>query len=128
MPHGTLAAIVVIDDHPEHLELVETMLVRAGYEAVGFGKAAAALSYIEQRPASLIITDIYMPDMDGIELLRCLGRLFPAVPVIAISGSDRTRDGFLLKAMQAFGAHAIFTKPLDEAALLATVARLVRPA
>jgi CheY-like chemotaxis protein len=94
---------------------------------VGFGKADAALSYIEQQPASLIITDIYMPDMDGIELIRCLGQTFPGLPVIAISGSDPASDQFLLKAMRAFGAAAVFRKPLEEPALLAMIASLVGP-
>lgn len=127
MPHGTPGPIVVIDDHLEHLEVVRTMLLRRGYDAVGFGNAAAALSYVEHQPVRLVITDIYMPDMDGIELLRCLGQTFPGLPVIAISGSDHSTNGFLLKAMQTFGAHAVFTKPLQETALLATVARLVGP-
>ena len=125
MPKDAQPAIVVIDDNPDHLELVETMLTRSGYAAVGFDKAAAALGYIEHQPVSLIITDIYMPDMDGIELLRCLRQAFPTLPVIAISGSDRSPDGFVLKAMQAFGAQAVFTKPLDATALTQTIARLV---
>jgi CheY-like chemotaxis protein len=125
MPKDTPPAIVVIDDNPDHLEFVETMLKRSGYAAVGFDKAAVALGYIEHQPVSLIITDIYMPDMDGIELLRCLRQAFPTLPVIAISGSDRSADGFVLKAMQAFGAQAVFTKPLDATVLAATIARLV---
>ena len=125
MPKDAQPAIVVIDDNPDHLELVETMLTRSGYAAVGFDKAAAALGYIEHQPVSLIITDIYMPDMDGIELLRCHRQAFPTLPVIAISGSDRSPDGFVLKAMQAFGAQAVFTKPLDATALTQTIARLV---
>ncbi len=127
MSEGAQAAIVVIDDHPEHLAFVEAMLSRGGYKTVGFDRAAAALCYVEHRPVSLIITDIYMPGMDGIELLRCLAREFPTLPVIAVSGSDRSGDGFLLNAMQAFGAYAVFTKPLDEASLLATIALLLRP-
>jgi CheY-like chemotaxis protein len=125
VPKDPQPAIVVIDDNPDHLALVETMLTRSGYAAIGFGKAAAALGYIEHQPVSLIITDIYMPDMDGIELLRCLRQAFPTLPVIAISGSDRSPDGFLLKAMETFGAQAVLTKPLDAAALTQTIARLV---
>jgi CheY-like chemotaxis protein len=125
MPENSQPAIVVIDDNPDHLALVETMLTRSGYAAIGFDKATAALGYIEHQPVSLIITDIYMPDMDGIELLRCLRQAFPALPVIAISGSDRSADGFVLKAMQAFGAQAVFTKPLDATALTQTIARLL---
>jgi CheY-like chemotaxis protein len=125
MSEDTQPAIVVIDDNPDHLDLVATLLMRSGYTAVGFDKAAAALGYIEHQPVGLIITDIYMPDMDGIELLRCLRHSFPTLPVIAISGSDRSADGFVLKAMQAFGAQAVFTKPLDATALVATIDRLV---
>jgi CheY-like chemotaxis protein len=127
MPHRKPAPVVVIDDHPEHLDVVTTMLQRRGYATVGFANASAALGYIEQQPVSLIITDIYMPDMDGIELVRCVGQTFPGLPVIAISGSDRSDDQFLLNAMRTFGAQAVFAKPLQEADLLAMVAILVGP-
>jgi CheY-like chemotaxis protein len=121
-------AIVVIDDHPEHLDYLAMLLRRAGYAVVAFNKAQAALDYVAQSPVDLIVTDVFMPDLDGIEVLMALQRSFPDLPVIAVSGIGPRSQPLFLGVMLHLGARATFTKPLDDVALLSTVARLVRGA
>lgn len=121
-------AIVVIDDHPEHLDYLAMLLRRAGYAVVAFNKAQAALDYVAQSPVELIITDVFMPDLDGIEVLMALRRSFPDLPVIAVSGIGPRAQPLFLGVMRHLGARATFTKPLDDVALLSTVARLVHGA
>jgi DNA-binding NtrC family response regulator len=118
MPTASPQTIVVIDDHVEHLHFLEALLRRAGYDAVGFDRATDALRYIEQEQTQIVITDLLMPDMDGIEVLRRLSRRQPPPAVIGVSGSKSYDTTFLLHAMSSLGARAVFSKPIDPAALL----------
>jgi CheY-like chemotaxis protein len=124
MQNAVNRTVVVIEDHPEHLDFVTTLLSRAGYAVAGFSTAQAALRYLAIHPASLVITDVFMPEMDGFEVLKELKRACLEVPVIAVTGIDR-RQALFLDAMRHLGAHATFTKPVDAEALLGAVARLV---
>ena len=74
-------AIVIIDDHPEHLDYLAMLLRRAGYGVAAFDKAQAALDHVAHAPVDLVITDVFMPDIDGIEVLMSLRRSFPDLPV-----------------------------------------------
>jgi two-component system chemotaxis response regulator CheY len=126
MTDSAPASVVVIDDHPEHLDYLATLLRRAGYGVVAFNKAQAALDYVAQSSVDLIITDVFMPDLDGIEVLMALRRSFPDLPVIAVSGIGPRSQPLFLGVMRHLGARATFAKPLDDMALLSTVAGLVR--
>lgn len=124
MTDGAHDSIVVIEDHPEYLDYMATLLRRAGYRVVGFGAASHAMRHVAKDAASLIITDVFMPDMDGFEVLRELKRLGREIPVIALTGVN-PRHALFLDAMRHMGARATFTKPIDPEVLLAAVARLI---
>ena len=124
MAEAPSGSVVVIEDHPEHLEYVVTLLRRAGHSVDGFTSAAAAMRHIALGATRLIITDVFMPDMDGFEVLKALQRTHPHIPVIAVTGAG-SRQALFLEAMRHMGARAGFTKPIDAAALLAAVARLL---
>jgi DNA-binding NtrC family response regulator len=123
---STPAKIVVIEDHPEYLDYLGTLLQRAGYIVAAFRTATAAMRYIEHCSASVVITDVFMPDMDGFEVLKDLQRAYPGLPVIAISGDGLPDQSLFLEGMRHLGARAAFAKPLDTAALLATVRSLAK--
>jgi two-component system chemotaxis response regulator CheY len=125
MTDPALATVVIIDDHPEHLDYLAMLLRRAGYVVAAFEKAQAALDFVARSPVDLVITDVFMPDLDGIEVLMALRRSFPDLPVIAVSGVGPRSQPLFLGVMRHMGARATFAKPLDEIALLATMARLV---
>jgi DNA-binding NtrC family response regulator len=116
--------IVVIEGHPEYLEHMTKLLRRAGYRVAGFCAAPRAMRHIASDATSLVITDVFMPDMDGFEVLRELKRLGRDIPVIAVTGID-PRHALFLDAMRHMGARATFTKPIEAELLLATVAHLI---
>lgn len=124
MTNASLAAIVVIESHPEHLAYITTLLRRAGYSVAGYTTGAKALRHIKSNATSLIITDVFTPDLDGFEVLRELKQSRLELPVVAVSAGD-PRHAQFLDAMRHMGASASFTKPIDAAALLDVVARLV---
>ena len=117
--------IVVVDDDFDHLEFVVVTLTRAGYRCLGFTSARAAFTHITQNPVALVITDIFMPEMDGFEMLRFFRRALPDVPVITLSGEGRMTKDFYLECTKHLGAVAALRKPFDPAALTAIVAQHV---
>jgi len=116
--------VVVIDDNTTHLDFVVTLLRRAGFTAEGFTRAKRALEYVRGSETAVIVTDLFMPDMDGIEVLRCVQQEIPHIGVIGISGSQWGAGNYYLSVLRSLGAAEIIAKPLDPAALIAAVERL----
>jgi CheY-like chemotaxis protein len=114
--------IVLIDDQRDHLAYMATLLRRHGYDCIGFDSARDALDYIDMNKADLVIADVFMPDMDGFELLRFIQRRPVSLPVVMLSGGDRRgRGDFFLKCTRLLGAVAALRKPLDVETLLAVL-------
>lgn len=78
--------VVVVDDEPMALEMISLLLKSRGFEVRPFGDAACALEELMTRPADLLLTDVYMPDMNGISLMARLRAFDPDTPVIFLTG------------------------------------------
>src|SRR5437762_9082792 len=117
-----MADILIVDDDVRMRRLIVRILADAGHTVheAADGKAGIAL-YRRVRPA-LVVTDIVMPDMEGIEMIRELRREAPALPILAVSGSGRP---VYLRAATGLGATASLAKPFRRDALLAAVANLL---
>jgi DNA-binding NtrC family response regulator len=109
--------IVAIDDDAEHLAYVTALVTRMGRPCLGFATAREAIAFMKANRVELVITDIFMPDMDGFELLRALSTTFPQVPVVTLSGEGRMTKDFYLECAQHLGAVAALRKPFDPDAL-----------
>ena len=120
-----MARILVIDDDNQICVLLRTVLERAGHEVEVALDGRSAIRLFEQNPTDLVVTDILMPDMEGVETILELRRRFPEVKVIAISGGGRISAETYLDSAKRFGAHAALTKPIEEEVLLATINRLI---
>jgi len=125
-PHATPTSaeqrpIVIIDDDPNHLDLMVTCLERAGLRAAGFTNSREALYYLIDHQAAVAVVDLYMPDMDGIELVRRLQTSVPDMPVIGMTGQRGAHPSLFLRALREFGAVSCLRKPFDKDALLRAV-------
>lgn len=78
--------VFVVDDEQDILDIIEAELQEAGYKTMGFLEATQALEAIEKNSPDLIITDINMPKMDGLELLQNVAQNYPQLPLIIVSG------------------------------------------
>src|ERR1700693_1981693 len=78
--------ILIVDDEPDVRDAVKRVLDRAGYTAHTTGSAADAMAELERTRTDVVITDIIMPKIDGVQLIESIRKLFPAVRIIAISG------------------------------------------
>ncbi len=120
---GRRCRILIIDDEEPVRRLLRHALERAGYEILEApnGKVGARMAAKEK--LDLVITDLVMPEQEGIETVRFFHDYDPKLPVIAISGA---LHGEFLKPASMLGAHATMRKPIRPDDLLAEVRRLIR--
>ena len=107
--------ILVIEDDEQTRGLLREMLERAGYEVADVANGDLGLKKQRENPCQLVITDILMPDKEGIETIMELRKDDPRVPIIA-GGLD------YLAVAKNLGARRTFAKPVDRRELLAAVA------
>lgn len=116
---------LVFDDDPALRAVLVEVLTNAGYEAEGAADGAAGMAMFRNKPADLVITDIVMPNQEGIETVRELRRISPGVKIIAISGGGRTGSLNFLRIAKEFGADAALAKPFRNPELIALVKQVL---
>ena len=117
-------SVLVVDDKAGVRELLNTALEDAGYVVATAANGAEALACQRQSPAHVVITDLFMPDIDGFETIQALRASFPATRIVAISGdSERTRREYLQTA-ELIGVDATLRKPISIDVLLQTLESL----
>ena len=117
--------ILVIDDDVQFRQMLKQILERAGYEVADAPDGKEGIRLYRQAPTDLIITDIIMPEKEGIETILELRREFPDVKIIAISGGGRFDPGVYLEAAEKFGVARTFGKPVDRKELLDDIQELL---
>jgi CheY-like chemotaxis protein len=115
------ARILVVDDTLDGRYVVTFMLRDAGYEVIEAANGREAMRHFEAAPTDIVVTDLYMPEEDGLELIAWLREFIPRVPVVAVSGGDRAT----LQAAGMLGADVILEKPLDPMTLVDVVRALL---
>jgi len=100
-------------------------LQRAGHTVVEAEDGRAGARLYREQGADLIITDIFMPERDGLETIRELRREFPGVKIVAVSGGDRTGKMDLREGARAFGAARTLRKPFEPGELVKVVRELL---
>jgi CheY-like chemotaxis protein len=123
-----MAHILVIDDDPVVRRVVTLALEAAGHSVLRCENGRKAVAYLQHDHADLLITDIVMPEMDGVETLRAARQLDPNLPILAISGGGSFDPKDYLGIAQAFGATAILSKPFRPTELMDLVSQLLAPA
>jgi len=114
-----MATILIIDDDDLIRVLLRSALEERGYEVAEAANGRQGLELYRQRPTDLVITDILMPEMNGLDLILELTRAFLNVKVIAISGAPDTEN--TLDAAKLLGVRHTLHKPFRMDALLKTV-------
>ena len=120
-------SVLVIDDDHGILRMIERMLAGTDYHCLTFDDAQTALETLSHQAVHLIITDIIMPGMEGIEVILNLRAMFPKLPIIAMSGGGRSDRADVLHLAQQLGASRIVPKPFTRAELLTAIDTQIGP-
>lgn len=116
--------ILVIEDHEPMPRTIEAILTADGHTVVGAADGRAGMTLYAAQNFDLVITDILMPNQEGLETIREMVARNPVVKIIAVSGSGRDGGMDYLRVAEAFGAVSTLQKPFQPEDLL----RLVRQA
>ena len=116
-----MARILVIDDDDEIRSVLHDILAREGYNVVVASNGKEGIELYREDPTDLIITDLIMPEKEGIETILELKQDFPDLRFIAISGGGRIDAEDYLDLAQKLGARRTLAKPFKRDALLRSV-------
>jgi CheY-like chemotaxis protein len=123
---STMAVILVIDDEPKMRRLIARMLRPKGHVVHEAADGKEGIALFQRLQPALVISDIVMPEGEGIETIRELRRQAPAMPILAISGANA--QSIYLHAATSLGASASLEKPFDPDQLLLAVDELLKQA
>ena len=119
------ARILVVDDIADNVEILRMRLESLGYEVVTAGDGEEALAAVHADPPDLILLDIMMPKIDGLEVVRRLkaDTTLPFIPVVLVTAKAGPKD--IIAGLDA-GGDDYLTKPIDHGALVARVRAMLR--
>ena len=116
-----MARILVVDDEDDLRAVLSDLLVDAGHEVYEASNGAEALALLEQNPVEVVIADLIMPVMEGIEMIRILRKQFPELKIVAGSGRGGNFMHANLERATHVGADRSIEKPYEPAELLTLV-------
>jgi CheY-like chemotaxis protein/nitrogen-specific signal transduction histidine kinase len=119
----TPPSILVVDDDSEIRGLLRSILEEEGYRVHTAENGKRAIAVIKEEPVNLMLTDLAMPVLEGLETIKYLRREYPSLPVIAMSGTFR---GTMLDAAGLLGASAVLEKPVKVDEVLSIVGTLLK--
>jgi len=112
-------SILLIDDNDEIRVLLRRILEKAGYFVMDAANGREGLRKFRHTPVDLVVTDLLMPDSDGLEVTMALRHESPHVKIIALTGGEGEPN--LLKVAKLLGAHLTMKKPLEMTEFLKAV-------
>jgi PAS domain S-box-containing protein len=118
----TMGRILVVDDDDAVRGVLQKTLSDAGYEVLTARDGREAMRLVATHPFDLVLTDLIMPDQEGIETIRELHRDYPSIRIVAMSGA---MDAVYLRTAELLGAGAALPKPINGSELLRTIRDLL---
>jgi len=126
-PRTEPIVVLVADDVPEIRELIRQWLTDAGCTVIVVGTGRDALCVLRAESIDAVVTDVLMPDGDGLEVMAEMKRMKSAAGILAVSGGgDLLRADDCLKIARGLGAHEVLTKPFVRADFMAAFDRVLR--
>jgi DNA-binding response OmpR family regulator len=120
-----MARILLVDDEPLVLELFREILVLDQHDVTTAGDGNAAVAALSHGTFDLVITDLVMPDREGLETIMTLRHQYPQLPIIAMSGGGRGNSMDYLDLAAKLGARKTLAKPFSAQVLLDAVREVI---
>jgi CheY-like chemotaxis protein len=108
-----MPGVLLVEDDKELREMLKLSLLRSGYRVMEAENGKDAILHFKPLVTDLVVTDLIMPEEDGLKVVIKLRELKPSIRIIAISGGGKVGPGSYLNLAKALGADAIFSKPFS---------------
>lgn len=112
--------VLIVDDEPEIRNAMQYML-NTEFEVHTANSGEQALKLMGRTDVDILITDIFMPDIDGLELMRTVSKKYPSIKIIAMSGLITQMGSLALRAAENFGASICLSKPFSKDELMFSI-------
>jgi CheY-like chemotaxis protein len=121
-----MSGVLIVEDDKELREMLKTSLIRQNLTVLEAENGKDAITHFKSDSTDLVITDLIMPEEDGLKVIIKLRELKPAIKIIAISGGGKAGPGSYLNLAKALGADAIFSKPFSVNDLILKIEELLK--
>lgn len=112
-----MAKVLLVDDDELVVYALSRYLRKCGHEVLTLPSGLKVLTTIQDETPDIVVTDIIMPDVEGLEVIIAVKQAFPNLPIIAMSGGGRLVDTSYLDTARYLGTDQVLQKPFDEAEL-----------
>jgi CheY-like chemotaxis protein len=120
-----MPGILIVEDDKELREMLKISLMRHKYTVLEAGDGKEAITHFKPSITDIVITDLIMPDEDGLKVIMRLREIKPSLKIIAISGGGKAGPGSYLNLAKALGANAVFSKPFSINDLISSIELLL---
>jgi DNA-binding response OmpR family regulator len=120
-----MPGILIVEDEKDIREMLKISLIRRKFTVMEASSGKEAIIHFKPSIIDLVITDLIMPEEDGLKVIMKLRELKPSIKIIAISGGGKAGPGSYLNLAKALGAHAVYSKPFSIKKLLAKIEELL---
>jgi CheY-like chemotaxis protein len=122
-----MACILIVEDDKDLREMLKTSLIRRKHTILEASNGKEAMIRFKPSVTDLLITDLIMPDEDGLKVIMNIKSIKPSIKIIAISGGGKAGPGNYLNLAKALGADEIFPKPFSLGDLIKKIDELLLP-
>jgi CheY-like chemotaxis protein len=116
-----MPCVLIVEDDKELREMIKIALIRRKFTVLEAENGREAILHFKPSITDVVVTDIIMPEEDGLNVIIKLKEFKPDLKIIAISGGGKAGPGSYLKLAKALGANAIFSKPFSVNDLIAKI-------
>jgi DNA-binding response OmpR family regulator len=120
-----MPGVLIVEDEKELREMLKISLTRRKFTVLEAENGRDAIVHFKPSITDLVVTDLIMPDEDGLKVIMKLREIKPSIKIIAISGGGKAGPGSYLSLAKALGANAIFSKPFSINDLIARIEELL---
>jgi CheY-like chemotaxis protein len=118
-------SILLVDDDNQFRAMLSEALTGEGYQVVEASDGSQAIKLYANQQTDLVITDLVMPEKEGLEMIKEIKQLYSGVKIIAITGGGRGASGDYLKIAKAFGAQRTLAKPFFHREMLEAISQVL---
>jgi two-component system, OmpR family, response regulator len=123
MESESVVHVLLVEDDDDNRELMAEVLESAGYHVIAAGSGAEGLQTLAERSVDVVVTDVGMPGMGGLEVARAAKEIAPQVPVVVVTGYAERED---ITRARGHEVDAVLVKPVDPDSLTAVVDDMVK--